>query len=429
MALTELHVVDTMHQRKQAFTDLSDGFVTLPGGTGTMDELWEAMSWAQLGYHAKPVGLLNTAGFYDELLAFVATMGRVGFLRPQHQGLLLHDCNAGRAARPDGGISAGGHDRADRRRRPVSDRAALVAAGSRVDSCRLEKFLRRQSRLFDRATRERAWLLYAWCRACDDIADGQVLGHGMTAVADVGARVERMAALTERALAGDTTGEMPFDALRQVVAETNMPPRFARDLIQGFCLDAEEWRPRSEADLYRYCYHVAGAVGCMMAVVMGVSPDDENTLDRACDLGIAFQLANIARDIEEDDRVGRCYLPVDWLVEMDFPPGQHMKPPFRRRLAVLSRRLARQAACYRESSRAGAAMLPFRSAWAVLAAGHIYGAIAEKVAARGEHAWDHRVTTSGAEKLGFIARAWSEALRRKRYAGRARDAGLWRRPR
>ena len=89
--LSELHVVATMHQRKQAFTDLSDGFVTLPGGTGTMDELWEAMSWAQLGYHAKPVGLLNTAGFYDELLAFVGTMGRVGFLRPQHQGLLIHD--------------------------------------------------------------------------------------------------------------------------------------------------------------------------------------------------------------------------------------------------------------------------------------------------------------------------------------------------
>ncbi|QJU57198.1 TIGR00730 family Rossman fold protein [Sphingomonas sp. AP4-R1] len=87
--LTELHVVDTMHQRKKAFTDLSDGFVTLPGGTGTMDELWEAMSWAQIGYHAKPVGLLNVAGYYDGLLTFVRTMGEVGFLRPQHQDLLI----------------------------------------------------------------------------------------------------------------------------------------------------------------------------------------------------------------------------------------------------------------------------------------------------------------------------------------------------
>ena len=87
--LTELHVVDTMHQRKQAFTDLSDGFVTLPGGTGTMDELWEALSWAQLGYHAKPVGLLNVAGYYDGLIAFVERMGEAGFLRAQHRGLLI----------------------------------------------------------------------------------------------------------------------------------------------------------------------------------------------------------------------------------------------------------------------------------------------------------------------------------------------------
>jgi len=89
--LTELHVVETMHQRKQAFTDLSDGFVNLPGGTGTMDELWEALSWAQIGYHAKPVGLLNTAGYYDHLIAFYAKMGEVGFLRAQHQGILLVD--------------------------------------------------------------------------------------------------------------------------------------------------------------------------------------------------------------------------------------------------------------------------------------------------------------------------------------------------
>ncbi len=87
--LTELHVVGGMHQRKQLFTDLSDGFVTIPGGTGTMDELWEALSWAQLGYHAKPVGLLNALGFYDHLIAFVARMAEVGFLRPVHQDILI----------------------------------------------------------------------------------------------------------------------------------------------------------------------------------------------------------------------------------------------------------------------------------------------------------------------------------------------------
>lgn len=87
--LTELHVVDGMHDRKRAFTDLADGFVTIPGGTGTMDELWEALSWAQLGYHADPVGLLNTAGYYDHLIAFWEKMGEVGFLRPQHRDLLI----------------------------------------------------------------------------------------------------------------------------------------------------------------------------------------------------------------------------------------------------------------------------------------------------------------------------------------------------
>lgn len=88
---TELHVVGTMHQRKQAFTDLSDGFVNLPGGTGTMDELWEALSWAQIGYHAKPVGLLNIAGYYDHLVAFYRHMAEVGFLREQHRDILIVD--------------------------------------------------------------------------------------------------------------------------------------------------------------------------------------------------------------------------------------------------------------------------------------------------------------------------------------------------
>ncbi len=88
---TELHVVSGMHERKQRFTDLSDGFVTIPGGVGTMDELWEAISWAQLGYHTKPVGLLNAFGFYDHLIAFNRQMADVGFIRPAHQGIMIAD--------------------------------------------------------------------------------------------------------------------------------------------------------------------------------------------------------------------------------------------------------------------------------------------------------------------------------------------------
>lgn len=88
---TELYTVSGMHERKQRFTDLSDGFITIPGGVGTMDELWEAMSWAQLGYHSKPVGLLNAFGFYDDLIAFNRRMAEVGFVRPAHQTILIAD--------------------------------------------------------------------------------------------------------------------------------------------------------------------------------------------------------------------------------------------------------------------------------------------------------------------------------------------------
>ena len=91
MGCTELHQVSGMHPRKQMFTDLSDGFITLPGGSGTLDELWEAISWAQLGYHSKPVGLLNAAGFYNDLIAFNQHMIDVGFIRPAHAGIMVVD--------------------------------------------------------------------------------------------------------------------------------------------------------------------------------------------------------------------------------------------------------------------------------------------------------------------------------------------------
>ncbi|MFW2831594.1 phytoene/squalene synthase family protein [Sphingomonas sp. ID0503] len=307
-----------------------------------------------------------------------------------------------------------------------ADRAALVAFAR--DSIAVgSKSFAAASKLFDPGVRERAWLLYAWCRRCDDLADGQVAGHGHETVEDPAARLAEIRDLTERALAGERTGDPAFDALGVVAAETEMPHRFALDLVEGFALDAADWRPRSEDDLYRYCYHVAGSVGCMMAVVMGVSPEDEDTLDRACDLGLAFQLANIARDIGEDDVAGRCYLPVDWLVEMDMPPGEHMKPFYRKRLAVLAKRLATRAEAFESSARIGATRLPYRSAWAVLAAAGIYGGIAREVAARGERAWDTRVVTSKAAKLGWIAKAAGEALRPP--SGKARPSGLWTRPR
>lgn len=89
--VTDLRVVESMHERKQCMVDLSDAFVALPGGFGTMDELFETLTWIQLGLHTKPVGLLNVAGFYDGLIGFVEQMARSGFVRPEHAGVLRVD--------------------------------------------------------------------------------------------------------------------------------------------------------------------------------------------------------------------------------------------------------------------------------------------------------------------------------------------------
>jgi len=86
--LTELHVVRNMHERKQMMADRSDAFIAMPGGVGTFEELFETFTWAQLGYHDKPVGLLNVAGFYDGMLAFLNHAVGEGFLKQVHADML-----------------------------------------------------------------------------------------------------------------------------------------------------------------------------------------------------------------------------------------------------------------------------------------------------------------------------------------------------
>ena len=285
-----------------------------------------------------------------------------------------------------------------------ADRESLVAEAERIIRAGSTSF-RFASRLFDQQTRERAWLLYAWCRACDDLADGQVLGHGAVPPADPEARVALARALTDRALSGERTGQRAFDALALVAEECAIPRRFIDDHLAGFALDAQGWRPATEEDLLLYCYHVAGAVGCMMAVIMGVAPDDEETLRHAADLGMAFQLANIARDIVEDDGVGRIYIPADWLAEKEIVPGTLGEARHRADLAGFAQRLAALAAPYEASARIGAERLPRRSRWAVLSAANIYGDISRKVIARGERAWDSRTVISKWAKLAHVARA------------------------
>lgn len=92
--LAALHVVNSMHERKQLMADLSDGFMALPGGVGTLEELFETFTWLQLGFHQKPVGLLNVAGFYDGLVDFVRHLRSEGFLKPEHERCLLVDSDA-----------------------------------------------------------------------------------------------------------------------------------------------------------------------------------------------------------------------------------------------------------------------------------------------------------------------------------------------
>jgi 15-cis-phytoene synthase len=289
------------------------------------------------------------------------------------------------------------------------DRAALVDA-ARESIAKGSKSFALAAKLFDRETRERAWLLYSWCRKCDDIADGQDHGGAMSVVKDPHERLAHVQSMTEKALAGVVTGDPAFDALGLVVKECNIPYEWPRDLVRGFAMDADGFSPRSEADLLNYCYHVAGVVGLMMAVIMGVSADDHETLGHANDLGLAFQLANIARDVVEDADGGRCYLPADWLAEADIPPGEHTRPHFRTRLADMAWWLADMAQDYEKSARIGAQKLPFRARWAVLAAAGIYGDIAREVAERDQGAWDHRVVTSKAAKAGWVAKAFVQAL-------------------
>ncbi|MBN2284798.1 MAG: TIGR00730 family Rossman fold protein [Tissierellales bacterium] len=97
--LTELYVVPTMHDRKLKMFDLSDGFIALPGGMGTIEEMFEILTWAQLGLHSKPCGLLNICGYYNSLLDFLENSVKQQFVRPEHRDMLLIDTDAGNLLR------------------------------------------------------------------------------------------------------------------------------------------------------------------------------------------------------------------------------------------------------------------------------------------------------------------------------------------
>lgn len=303
-----------------------------------------------------------------------------------------------------------------------------VLANARDAIARGSKSFALASRLFDAPTRDRAMLLYAWCRHTDDVIDGQVLGEGRSN--DRRPPAERLADVhwhTERALAGNPAPGTPYEALARVVAQTGMPPRFPRDLVHGFRIDMEARPFHSFDDTLNYCYHVAGCVGVMMAIVMGVSPQDRPVLERACDLGMAFQLNNIARDVVEDAMNGRRYIPDDWLASVRLTPDSFAFTRHRRQLARLVARLVFKAEDYEQSARHGTSALGHRAAWAVLAAARIYGGIGRKVRRLEEAGLDQRVSTTRGEKARAVALALADmALRHQRWPmpGPPRDE-LW----
>lgn len=288
-----------------------------------------------------------------------------------------------------------------------------VIGHARAAIARGSKSFAMASQLFDPVTRDRAMLLYAWCRHTDDVIDGQVLGQGRNndrrPPAERLGEVQRM---TEMALAGQQTGEPAYEALAQVVRETGMPAQYPRDLVHGFRIDMEERPFRTFDDTLAYCYHVAGCVGVMMAIVMGVDPNDKPVLDRACDLGISFQLNNIARDVMEDAATSRRYIPDDWLVSVGLAANDFAFPANRRQLARLVTRLVNNAEEYEDSARYGTPALSWRAAWAVLAAARIYGGIGRKVREAGADGLERRMSTTRAEKLAAVAAALTDTVMR-----------------
>jgi phytoene synthase len=285
------------------------------------------------------------------------------------------------------------------------------------------------SRLFGQSMREDAWMLYAWCRHCDDVVDGQVAGF---AAPDAGEatpqqRLDELFLQTRRALAGAPVADPVFAGFARVAARHRMPHRFPLELLQGFAMDVEGAEYRTLDDTLRYGYHVAGVVGIMMALVMGVPPEDKATLDRACDLGLGFQLTNIARDVLDDAALGRVYLPSDWLREAGIPPAEIADPRHRKALAGVVARLLDAAEPYYASAGIGLAALPKRAAWAVATARGVYREIGLRLRAQGTAGLARRVVVPTHRKLWHVGSGGLAAVSARR-AGAPRAPDLWQRP-
>jgi len=288
------------------------------------------------------------------------------------------------------------------------------------------------ARLFDETTRYDVYMLYAWCRHCDDEIDGQELGFGMgnAPVDDQADRLEQLRATTNSVLDGGITYDQAFQGLQRVVNRYDIPKRYPLELLEGFAMDVEGKRYRTLQDTLLYSYHVAGVVGIMMAYVMGVR--DPATLRRAADLGIAFQLTNIVRDVMDDARAGRVYLPEDWLEEAGVSSADILEPRHRSAVYSVAKRLLLEADRYYQSAREGVPALPVRAAWAIRTAGGVYRDIGELVRDRGAAAWDERAIVSRPRKFYWVVRGGLSALKAvslgRRRSMSPRREGLWIKP-
>ncbi|MEM9357568.1 MAG: phytoene/squalene synthase family protein [Pseudomonadota bacterium] len=289
------------------------------------------------------------------------------------------------------------------------------------------------AKLFAPETRASAFMLYAWCRHCDDVIDGQTLGFNEAATDNPTGEtalevVKDLEEKTQAACAGHAD-EPVFQALSSVCAKHQIPSKYPLDLIAGFQMDAQARTYQTIDDTLEYCYHVAGVVGVMMAMVMGAK--DRAVLDRACDLGLAFQLTNIARDIVADHEVNRVYLPDDWLAAAGLNRANMADVSNRPDLSNVANRLLDTAEPYYRSATLGLPHLPLRSAWAVAVALNVYRAIGLKVRERGAAAWDQRAGTSQLSKFVGVASGLGTSLASRTKQSNdsmAPRTGLWTMP-
>ncbi|MCC0808408.1 phytoene/squalene synthase family protein [Methylobacterium sp. W2] len=253
------------------------------------------------------------------------------------------------------------------------------------------------SALLPPSIRRPAYGLYAFCRLSDDAVDD---------VAESGRRpaVARLRLRLARAYDGQPCDAPADRALADIVADHAIPQALPAALIEGLAWDAAGQRYETLADLTAYAARVAASVGAMMTLVMGVR--DPDVLARACDLGIAMQFTNIARDVGEDARAGRLYLPRAWLREAGIDPDGFLRAPtFTPALGGVVARLLAAADLLYARSESGIAGLPPACRPAIRAARLIYAEIGRAVERAGYDSVSRRARVDGRRKLALLARA------------------------